>query len=576
MGHTSDLPADTVQPLGSVKMPITPGLQEIMLSSHPDSLYLSGAKAPPSGESTGRQQKSPLSGWGSGTSQMPTFFQVSPGTYDTYRKISRDPTIALVMSIVKAPILANFYNYEKHDEETDDEWIDFARDVIDPLRHDAVRDCLHALEMGPAFFEKIWELTSWRAPKKKKDGALKKSSDTPAANTDPGSGLGDDGGKPTWVIKRLKPLLPDCTELLEGEKGVTGLRNKVPGREIVDLPIEKCLIYINDPQPGFPYGISRHENVRQRWGEKEQLGQRLAQYMRKVSGIIVQLHMPEGTSKNASGADYPNQWIGQQILDAVAAGYSVMMTNMCSLADPTRDPQLAAALAGKSSWQLSTISTEGTDYAPGMVKVQEYYDQLLFMGWLRPARTGLESQHGSRADAKAHTDTGILDSEQIDLDIAIAIQTQVLDEMLVKKYGERARGKVKIVPAPINDLAQQMLTDFFKSALANAALGPVVAAQLDWRASLDLLGAPLVPESVGEENVDVLRGALQPGQPAKSVKAPAAAANGNGNANGNGSGKANLSATRPRHRLTFEQTVDVLRKSGFEDDWIERRLGRVA
>src|SRR5208283_2739691 len=99
---------------------------------------------------------------------------------------------------------------------------------------------------------------------------------------------------------------------------------------------------------------------------------------------------------------------------AVAAGRSVMFPNGFASG---LNLLSSYELAGKSPWQLSTIETTGADHAPGMKLVLEYYDALIFRGWLRPERSGLESHHGTRADAQTHTDTAMLDSELIDRDI---------------------------------------------------------------------------------------------------------------------------------------------------------------
>jgi hypothetical protein len=90
------------------------------------------------------------------------------------------------------------------------------------------------------------------------------------------------------------------------------------------------------------------------------------------------------------------------VLDAVSAGKSVMFPN--GFAD-TSDIRMAYDLAGKSQWNLSSFDPGGADHAPGMKAILEYYDALLFRGWLRSERVGLQSQHGSRADAKTQLES---------------------------------------------------------------------------------------------------------------------------------------------------------------------------
>jgi len=388
---------------------------------------------------------------GSSAAGLAGFFPAVPGTYQTYRQISAHPTNALVRGIVAAPVAANSWRWKKCRSGVPDEWLDFAQQVIGPLRQSLVRDALRALEFGWAGFEKIWDVQAGRR-----------------------------------VLCRLKPLLWDCTEILVDDHGnPAGLLNRPPGQSPVVLTDEKYFLYTYDGEAANPYGRSRHENIRQAWSESEQIRQRLAQYMKKVSGIVVQLHYPEGTSRDAAGAERPNQWLGQQVLDAVSAGRSVMFPNGFA---SSSDLRMAYELAGKSPWQLSTLEAGGTDHAPGMAVVLEYYDSLIFRGWLRPERTGLEARHGSKADAQTHTDTGTLDSELIDRDIADAVTRDVVDELLVLNFGQHAHGAVAVEPAPIEDDSIGVLRGVLTDLIARDA--NAISSKIDVSALLDQLSVP--------------------------------------------------------------------------------------
>jgi hypothetical protein len=388
---------------------------------------------------------------GSSAGGLPGFFMAAPGTYGTYRLISAHPTNALVRGIVGSPIVANSWQWKKLRPDVPDEWVDFAREVLGPLRQSLVRDALRALEFGWAGFEKIWHIHNGRR-----------------------------------VLTRLKPLLWDCTEVLVDDHGnPAGLLNRPAGTEPVILGAGKYFLCSYDAEAGNPYGRSRHENIRQAWSESEQIRLRLAQYMKKVSGIVVQLHYPEGTSRDAAGAERPNQWLGQQVLDAVSAGRSVMFPNGFA---STSDLRMAYELAGKSPWQISTLEVQGTDHAPGMKLVLEYYDALIFRGWLQPERTGLESRHGSRADAETHTRTATLDSELVDRDIADAVTRGVVDELLVLNFGRKARGAVAIEPAPIETDGLGVLRAVLTTLLAKNEAG--ASGKIDVGALLDQLSVP--------------------------------------------------------------------------------------
>jgi len=382
---------------------------------------------------------------------LPGFLPAASGTYQTYRQISAHPTNALVRGIVAAPIVANSWRWKKCRLNVPDEWVNFAQQVLGPLRQSLVRDALRALEFGWAAFEKIWKIQNGRR-----------------------------------VLARLKPLLWDCTEILIDDHGnPAGVLNRPPGMPPVILTTGKYFLYSYDGEAANPYGRSRHENIRQAWSESEQIRQRLAQYMKKVSGIVVQLHYPEGTSRDAAGAERPNQWLGQQVLDAVTAGRSVMFPNGFA---SSSDLRMAYELAGKSPWQLSTLEAQGADHAPGMKLVLEYYDALIFRGWLRPERTGLESRHGSKADAETHTDTATLDSELIDRDIADAVTRGVVDELLVLNFGQRARGAVAIEPAPIEADGLGVLRGVLTSLLAKN--DAEASSRIDVAVLLDQLSVP--------------------------------------------------------------------------------------
>ena len=100
----------------------------------------------------------------------------------------------------------------------------------------------------------------------------------------------------------------------------------------------------------------------------------------------------------------------------------------------------------------------------------------MFRGWLRPERVGLEATHGTRAEAKEHTDTGILDSELVDMDFADAVNRQLINPLLIANFGAAARDAVVIEPNPLADDSVETNRRVVEALLANPAIGPGVAA----------------------------------------------------------------------------------------------------
>ncbi len=302
---------------------------------------------------------------------------------------------------------------------------------------------------------------------------------------------GTDGGPRRAVAAKLKPLLPEATTVLvdRRERERAGGAEPAGGPSAAGGPARgrRRSCYTYDGAFGDPYGRSRHENVRVAWSQAVQTAERLAQYQKKVAGVIAQLHYPEGTSRDASGVERGNDVVAQQILEAVSMGRSVRFPNLFASVD---DPAAAADLAGKSQWVLSQFDTNGTDHSGGLLAALGYYDKLLFRGWLRPERAGLEAEHGSRADAQSHGETGVRDAELVDADVAAAFNAGVVDDLLVANFGPAAKGAVRVDPSPIaadkTDTAKAVLT----ALLGNAQTAAATAQAIDVRAVLADLDVP--------------------------------------------------------------------------------------
>jgi hypothetical protein len=406
---------------------------------------------------------------GVATATLGGFAPPATGTYKTYRQMNAHPTIALAKSIVLSPVYRNAWDFSLRSD-APQEWRSFVEQIIAPLRPRLVRDGLRALDYGWFGGEIIWEQRNGRI-----------------------------------VISRVKPLLPDATTILADDSGsFTGLENH-PGSSppiVLNQADGKAFLYTYDGEADNLYGRSRHENVRHlAWGPSLQVAEKLGQYLKKVAGLVIQLHYPEGTSRDAAGADRSNDFLAQQILDAVSQGKSVRLPNLfASIVGDGSDPRLlesAAELAGKSQWVLSAFEAGTSDHAAGLLGALQYLDKLLFRGWLRPERAGLEAAHGTRADAAVHTDTGLLDSELIDLDFAAAVNQQLVNPLLVANFGPDARDAVSIEPNPLTDDATQTYRTVIQSLLTNSALGPQVAARIDVDALLADLAVPIAPRKRG-------------------------------------------------------------------------------
>jgi hypothetical protein len=127
-----------------------------------------------------------------------------------------------------------------------------------------------------------------------------------------------------------------------------------------------------------------------------------------------------------------------------------------------------------------------------MAKLEEmnHWEDLMFAGYLRSPRTGMQSEHGSRADSQQHTDTDLNDLELMDAKIARAFNQQVVDDVLVINFGEKARGAVWPVPAKMRDEHRETDYKILDAILADPMLRPAYIAQLDNDAITERRGIP--------------------------------------------------------------------------------------
>lgn len=417
---------------------------------------------PLGGAKTGRQYQV-----ASSSAEIPGFGLTPKGNDKTYLEMSENPTLSLVRTIVTGPIRRNKWDWKKK-KEADQSLLDFCKDTLDIFRPSYMRDVLRSLEFVWQPFEKVWQ---------RRNGEV--------------------------VIVDLKPLARQNTDiLLDKDTGsIIGIENRSAGQDNpIRLGSVDCLIYRYDHSTDFPKGRSRHENVRKAWGLAEQSTERLGQYLKKVAGIILQLHYPDGTSKDEAGADRPNFWMAKQLIDDVSSGKSVALVNKFASFltgdGGTVTPAMlekALASAGKSDWVFSFLDPGGTDFTNGFLEALAYYDKLMFRGWLRPERTGLEASRGGigHGDASEHTQTGVFDSELVDQDVTTEFNRQVVDDLLEQKVGPRARGMVWAESNPLADNSLDNSVKVLTQALGNPALAPLIWAKVDDASILEDIGVPV-------------------------------------------------------------------------------------
>jgi len=411
--------------------------------------HLFAATTAPSRPDVGERTKVQRAGTMGG--DIPGFAEPARASYALYRTMSADPTLALVRMVVIAPVLAGSWSF-KSKPDVLEERVDFIRDMLDTMRPMLLKDALRALEFGFQAFEKVWEAV---------DGTL--------------------------TLKKLKSLLPENTTILVHDDGAfAGIRNNG-----VELGPEKCLVITYDGEAGNYYGRSRHENARKEFAKREQVDNKSAQYSGKIAGVNMQIHYPPGVSLDANGSEVENGLVARQLMTAYGEGKGGCFPNLCATVDPTKEPEAAASLAGKSQWVVTYNDPGGANHTSGFIEKLRYHDSRLFRAWLRPERSALEGQFGTKAEAETHGDIGVLDGELLYGDIVRQINWYVIDDILAYNFGEDARGSVYIEPAPLVDTAHAVLERVLDAMLANPGTLEELLTQLDSDALAQALRLPM-------------------------------------------------------------------------------------
>ncbi|MFG0247518.1 MAG: hypothetical protein ACF8OB_01420 [Phycisphaeraceae bacterium JB051] len=401
---------------------------------------------PEIGEQTGAQ---------SGAVGLTSFMQIpglSPapaGTYDTYRQMLSDPTIALARAVVMSPLIGNTWSIQSKDDTPEDRAL-FIEEMLDPMIRHIIRGMLRSLDYGWAGFEKVFEI---------REGKL--------------------------VLKRLKPLLHDMTEINVDRNG------KFQGfkQSAVELGLNKSLLFTYDREGDNHYGRPRLENARQPWSWWNQANEGAARYDNKIAGVMPVIHYPLGKSKDKTGTERDNYEIAQNVLNNIAAGKGIAVPNRKAMEDDSD---------GKE-WSIELMEDKGGRQGSFNDRLR-YLDSLKFRAMLRPERSALEGQFGTKAEAQTHGDLGLLDGEQIQVDLAETVNWHVVDQLLVLNFGEEARGSVWFEPNPLQDESKQLARDIVKAMAGTPDGREFLRIHLDLQQVFELTSLPMLPEPEAPED----------------------------------------------------------------------------
>lgn len=415
---------------------------------------------PPDREITGAQTHGVIAGFGAVGTEPLASSLIERATYETYRKMLRDPTIALARMAVTAPILASSWSYQSA-EGVPDERVEFIREQIDSARELILASMLRAVDFGWAGFEKIFEVRGLELR-----------------------------------FKRLKPLLHDQTHILVDR--ATGRFAGFEQQPQVRVPLEKSFLFTHNQEADDYFGQPRLQNCLQAWERWNQADEAAGRYDRKVAGVIPVVHYPTHPAMvhDRSGNQRPVADVAQDLVSSITAGKGLTVPNEVPLADD-RD----AMGPERRRWLIELVEDKGSRQ-PGFIDRLRYLDSLKMRGYLRPERIALEGQHGTLAEAGEHGDLALTDGDLIHQDMVRAINWHLIDQVLAINFGEDARGSVWIEPASLQDARKRMFSQIVHEFSKTPDGREDLRVWLDFDAVLDLLQLPKIEQVIDAQDDD--------------------------------------------------------------------------
>ncbi len=398
----------------------------------------------------------------------PELTRPAMASYETYRAMRIDPTLALARLLAVGPVLASAWSVEA-DDDASDEAVQFVSDVFLPLRPLILESALYGgLDFGWQPYEVV------RA-----------------------NGKADGSGR--TVLKKVKPLLQDLTRILVDEKtgAFRGFRQYRPDGVQVDLSADagECLLIAFDVEGTNWYGRPLLENARATYNQWNEANAVAARYDRKVAGSHFVVRFPIGRTP-LNGVDTDNADIASTLLRTLEGSGSISI--------PVTVAAFVDELNAKDyGWNVEILS-DSQGKQPSFVDRLKYLDALKCRALGMPERTAIEGEFGTKAEAGVHQSIALTAMELRHQHVVRMLNWHTLNKLLVENFGPEAENKVYLVPAPISDESLAYLREVYKAILANPTGFLEEYDNIDTDSLKDKLGVPKAAEvaQIGEPGSD--------------------------------------------------------------------------
>jgi hypothetical protein len=256
-------------------------------------------------------------------------------------------------------------------------------------------------------------------------------------------------------------------------------------------------LVVHDPHIDPVMGASCNENAIATWFRATKSQENADSIERKASGIQLLISLAEGEIQlDGNGNVIDEVSLGRGWMNAATQGQSVVLPKHFFDKDSIREkPELADV--EKISWDRFDWGNIGPSLEAHLSRLQSL-DVYLCAAWGLPERSVMEAEHGSRADAEAHSDVVLCISEQMHSLVCQQWDQQITARWMAANY-PGVKVKIKTLPAPLADPQQEFLQGLATALVQNVATAPKMAAQLDFRRLLERVEAPMVtPEEAAK------------------------------------------------------------------------------
>ena len=391
-----------------------------------------------------------------------------PFTIDEARRIRKDPTVHLARLLSVAPILAANWSVE-NDEDALPAAIDFVS-KFRKYRSFIVKEAAFGMmDYGWRGMEVVWKM---------ENGYIE--------------------------IDNFISLLPDITQVMPDKIG-----NFLGFKQIFDdysgrhheLSIQgkaKAVLF-NQRQEGVNYyGQSDLEIIEDTKNRYDFANSIAEQYDTKSAGAVWVVQYPVGRTL-LNGVMTENSEIARNLLSSIKSNGGITIpTAVQGAIGNLVQGATANSLANPNGWEIKLMESTGSSSAHLLSRMQ-HLETLMVRGIGLPERSLLEGKHGTKAEAKVHTDVALTSAIDRSDYIIGMLNDGPINAGLVINFGPHQEGKVRLISEPIGDDEKAFLREVYMKILGSADAALLDLENVDMATVREITGVPSITNDALQE-----------------------------------------------------------------------------